>query len=165
MWAVLKFNQNELSLFKREVQNIFGNDYKIYIPKILIEKYKNKKLIKKEFCILGDYLFFFHSSLSKEQSTNTFKFLKGVKYFLKGFVSSQKDIKKFIEKCKKLECKNGYLSKNFFDLEISKEYKFDSGPFVDRIFKIINLQKNKIKILIGDLETTFKDKSFLYSAI
>ena len=63
MWAVLKFNQNELSLFEREVQNIFGNDYKIYLPKILIEKYKNKRLIKKEFCILGDYLFFFHRRL------------------------------------------------------------------------------------------------------
>lgn len=165
MWAVLKFNQNELSLFEKEVKSIFGNDYKIYIPKILIEKYKNNKLIKKEFCILGDYLFFFHSSLNQEQSINAFKFFKGVKYFLEGFVSSQKDIKTFIEKCKRLECKNGYLSKNFFDLEISKKYKFDSGPFVDKIFKIINLQKNKIKILIGDLETTVKDKSFLYSVI
>ena len=37
-----------------------GNDFIIYNPKILVEKYKKNKLIKKEFDLLGDYLFCFH---------------------------------------------------------------------------------------------------------
>ena len=33
-----------------------GEEYKIYIPKLRIQKFKNNKLINKDFNLLGDYL-------------------------------------------------------------------------------------------------------------
>ena len=50
-------------------------------------------------------------------------------------------------------------------MEIYKSYKFTSGPFTDTIFKIISLNKNKIKVLIGDIKTTINKGNYLYSSI
>ena len=82
---------------------------------------------------------------------------------MEGFTESQKDIEKFIIKCKGSENQEGFLSRNFFDLELNKKYKFSSGPFSDRIFQIINLQRNRIKILMGNIKTTIKKKEFLFT--
>ena len=61
--------------------------------------------------------------------------------------------------CKSSE-KDGYLSYNFYKLNLNGKYKFTTGPFVEKIFQIINMQKNKIDILMGNLKTTIKKKSF-----
>ena len=53
----------------------------------------------------------------------------------------------------------------FFEVNINAECKFISGPFSNTIFKIIEIQKNKIKILMGDLKTTIKKKEFLFKPI
>ena len=58
------------------------------------------------------------------------------------------------------ENENGYLSQNFYDLQINSKYRFSTGPFVEKIFEIINFQKNKIEILVGNIKTTIKDKNF-----
>ena len=165
MWTVLKFDKKNLSLLKEDLKKKLGKDYEIYIPKLKLQKFKNNKLINKEFNLLGDYLFCFHKSLECKNKINSLRFLRGLKYFLEGFIESQKDIENFIQKCKSSESAEGFLSKNFFDLEIHKKYKFSSGPFVDKIFQIINLQKNKIKILVGNIETTVKKKEFLFSPV
>ena len=39
------------------------------------------------------------------------------------------------------------------------------GPFTEKIFQIINLQKNKIRILMGNIKTTINNKDFLFSPI
>ena len=93
------------------------------------------------------------------------KIYQGVKYLLNGSISSQKEIKKFIYKCKSLENKKGYLKQSFYDLEINKYYKFSSGPFIDKIFKIIELQKNKINILMGNIKTNISKKEFLFTPL
>ena len=54
----------------------------------------------------------------------------------------------FISKCKNSENNQGYLTKNIFNLYKDREYKFFSGPFTNMIFKIINIQKKKMEILI-----------------
>ena len=46
-------------------------------------------------------------------------------------------LKDFIENSKSLEDKNGFLSNYFFNIEVNRNYKFTSGPFTDKIFKII----------------------------
>ena len=97
--------------------------------------------------------------------SNNLKFSKGLKYFLSGFIESQKEIEDFIHKCKNSENKEGFLSTNFFDLIPNGKYKFSTGPFADKIFKIINLQKNKIRILMGNIKTTIKEKEFLFTPI
>ena len=40
-----------------------------------------------------------------------------------------------------------------------------TGPFVEKIFQIINYQKGKLKILIGNLHTTIKPKEYLFRPI
>ena len=162
MWAVLKFDNKSLGLLREDLSNKLGKDFKIYFPKLRIQRYKNNKLITKEFNLLGDYLFCFHKNLENQKTLNSLKFVRGLKYFLEGFTGSQNDIEKFIEKCKDSENNEGYLSRDFFDLDINKKYRFSSGPFANEIFKIINLQKNRIKILMGNIKTTIKNKEFLF---
>ena len=91
--------------------------------------------------MLGDYLFFYHHDFKHKSATEKYKFSRGLKYFLNGFNEFQLDIKKFIDKCKKLENDKGYVSETLFDLNLNSFYKFNSGPFVNKIFKIINFEK------------------------
>ena len=49
MWAIVKFDKKKFDFFKRELRNKLGHNHILYSPKILINKYKNNKLIKKEF--------------------------------------------------------------------------------------------------------------------
>ncbi len=142
-----------------------GNDFVIYRPKILIQKYKNNKLVNKEFYLLNDYLFCFHKDFEKKSTLERLKYSKGLKYFLDGFFESQKDIKFFIERCKKLEDEKGYVSENLFELDKNLNYKFSSGPFAEKIFKIINFEKNRINILIGRLKTTINRKEFFFNPL
>ena len=53
----------------------------------------------------------------------------------------------------------------FFSKEKNKIYKFSSGPFTNKIFKIIALNKNKIDILMGNIKSTINKKNFLFEPI
>ena len=165
MWTVIKIDRKKFFFLKQDLKIKFGSDAEIYRPKLLIEKYKNNKLSKKEFDLLGDYLFCYHKSFVQEGLMEQLKFTKGVKYLLNGFVSSQREIKKFIDKCKSLENEQGYIRQSFYDLEINEYYKFSSGPFTDKIFKIVELQKNKINILMGNIKTNISKKEFLFTPL
>ena len=163
MWTVLKFDKKNLALLKQDLKSKLGEEYKIYIPKLRIQKFKNNKLINKDFNLLGDYLFCFHTNLEFEQNRNQLKFSKGLKYILEGTIESQEEIKSFISKCKKSENQDGFITRDFFDMDVYSKYKFLSGPFTNRIFKILSFQKNQIKILMGDIKTTIKNKEFLFT--
>ena len=165
MWTILKFNKKKLSILKEDLKKKLGKNFKIYIPKLRIEIYKNNKLIKKDFNLLDDYMFFFHENICFDNKINKIKFSRGLKYYLKDFKQSQNDIVTFIQKCKKSENKEGYLTNNFFELDIKKEYKFSSGPFTNKIFQILNFNKNKINILMGNIKTTLSKKEHLFSPI
>ena len=165
MWAIIKFDRKNLNLMIEDFKKKLGNDFVIYRPKILIQKYKNNKLVNKEFYLLNDYLFCFHKDFEKKSTLERLKFSKGLKYFLDGFFESQKDIKFFIERCKNLEDEKGYVSENLFGLDKNLSYKFSSGPFTEKIFKILNLQKNKISIIMGNIKTTIKKKEFLFNPV
>ena len=95
----------------------------------------------------------------------TVNYARGLKYILQGFTQSQNEISKFIEKCKASEDVEGYISEQFYDIKINSNYKFFSGPFTNSIFKILQLQKNKIRILMGDFKTTVNKKEFLFQPI
>ena len=165
MWAVLKIDKKKFFSLKKDLKIKFGNEVEIYRPKLLIEKFKKNKLYKKEFDLLGDYLLCYHKSFAQEGSMERLKFTKGVKYPLNGSILSQKEIKKFIYKCKSFENEKGYIKQSFYDLEINEYYQFSSGPFIDKIFKIIEFQKNKINILMGDLKTNISKKEFLFTPL
>ena len=75
-------------------------------------------------------------------------------------MQSQEDIKNFINNCKKLENDKGYLDINFKKIDNNKNIKFLTGPFAEKIFKIVNLKKNKIKILIGSIKATVSRQNY-----
>ena len=165
MWTVVKFDKKKVGLLKRDLESKLGKDILIYCPKLLIQKFKNNKLINKEFDLLGDYMFCFHNKIGEEGVLEQLKFSRGLKYFLNGFIKSQKEISYFINKCKEIEDDNGYISQSIFTTEINKFYKFSSGPFTDKVFKILQIQKNKMNILLGNMKTTLDKKEFLFNPI
>lgn len=165
MWTIVKIDKKRLNFFKDDITKKLGSGCIFYSPKLIVQKYKNSRLINKEFNLLGDYIFCFHSEFKNPLTLCKLKFTKGLKYFLSGFLQSQNEISDFVTKCKRAEDKKGYLSINFCDLKSNKNYKFVSGPFTEKIFKIINLQKNNIEILMGNIRTKINKKKFLISPI
>jgi hypothetical protein len=165
MWTILKFDKKRLEFLKRDIAEKLGKDFQAYSPKLILEKYNRNKLIKKEYNLLGDYLFCFHKDFKSSDTINKLKFCRGLKYFLNGFMESQNEIEAFVEKCKNMENENGYLSQNFYKLELYKNYKFTTGPFVEKIFKIISFQKKNIDILMGNLKTTIDKQKFLFNPV
>jgi len=93
------------------------------------------------------------------------KFFKGVKTLLYGFKESQNEINNFIRNLKSLENKNGYITQSIYQTEVNKIYKFTSGPFTQKIFKIIDLNKDKIDVLIGNIKTRISRKKFLFKPV
>ena len=163
MWAVLKINKNQSEFLKLEFKKKFGEDFIFYTPKILIEKFKKNKLTKISQDILNDYIFCYHSNFRKKSCIEELKYSRGLKYFLIGFENYQKEIENFVNRCRSLENEKGLITQSLFDLYIDQTYKFNSGPFVDKIFKIINFEKNKINTLMGNIKTTIRKKKYIYS--
>ena len=165
MWTVIKFDPKKLELMKGDIVNKLKGNTEYYIPKIQIQYYSKNKLISKQVNLLGDYMFCYNSSLSENNKINMIKFSRGLKYVLSGYSLLQKDIVKFIDLCKNYENKNGFVSLDFIKLIKNTKYQFISGPFANKIFEVINLQRNKIDILIGKFKTSMKRKDFLFRPI
>ena len=166
MWTVAKFKRKELNVFKEKMIEKFGQDIKFYCPKIEHSKYFKNKIKKFERLLLANYIFCYHSKFTKSSTINELRFLKGLEYFLGGHEQSQNEIIKFIKNCKSFENKEGYLTSAFFKNILSKKAQFISGPFTSMMFEIIERQKNKLKILLGNIVTTISDKNnYLYRPI
>ena len=69
--------------------------------------------------------------------------MKGLKYFLSGYIENSNEIKKFIINCKSYENESGYIKPVFFKDLITKKAKFISGPLTNVIFEIISREKKK----------------------
>ena len=165
MWTILKYEKKKFQFLKEDLTKKLDKNFVFYNPKIKIQKFKNNKLINSEIEVLGNYIFCFHKNFQKIENFNYLQFCRGLKYFLNGHKQSQSEIENFIKKCKTLEDQNGYISHTLFELNLKSKYKFASGPFVEKIFQIIDLQKNKINILMGNIKTTVKTQEFLFKPI
>ncbi len=164
MWLIIKIKKNCIHKeLKINLKKILNSDPTFYCPKILKEVVKGNKFKKKDFFILGNYLLIFHERFQDKLLVNKLNFLKGIDVVLDGFKSSQKEIINFINKCKQYEDKNGYLLQNFFVQDLSNKLKFHSGPFVNFAVKLIEVQKNKLRVLAGkyDILISTKDKCYL----
>ena len=64
-----------------------------------------------------------------------------------------------------VEDKEGYLTNKFYNLYENSSFKFNSGIFANFIFKIINLRKNKMNILLGNLRATTRKEKFILKSI
>ena len=78
---------------------------------------------------------------------------------------SQEEIINFINKLKKIENENGFITQPVFEIEINKFYKFDSGSFASKIFKVLSLNKNNLRIIMGNLKSTINRKKFNFSSL
>lgn len=169
MWAIAKIKKNSFEIFRDNLIQKIGADCKFFMPKILLQKYKNNKIVDNKMNLLGDYVICFHQSFREENIFYNLKYIKGLKYFLDNTLhpNNQKDINNFVSQIKDIENKNGLITKNFLAeyLKINCNYKFLTGPFLSKIFTVISDNKNKIDILIGDLRLNINKSKFLYISI
>ena len=149
MWTIIKYDKKNLGVLEYELKRKTNDNLKIYIPKICIQIFNKNRISNKEINIIGDYMFCFHEKFKNKNFHNIIKYTKGLKLILDGCDKSQEEIQNFILKCKNSENKKGFISRNFYEIILNSNYKFLSGIFINKVFKIIELQKNCIKILIG----------------
>jgi len=165
MWTVLKFKPKKIEILKKNLTTKLGDKIFFYYPRAIFHKYINNKMHSKDINLLGDYLLCFHKKFNKNETIKNCRYIKGLEYFLNNHPMYQKDITSFINKCKNCEDRNGYVSHNLFDLKLNSKYQFFSGPFTNMIFKITEMQKNKIKILMGNVETLVKKEEHQFRPI
>ncbi len=165
MWAVLKYDKKYLNVLKSEFLKKLGKNCRFYQPKIKYDKYFKNKLVQKELLLLGNYLFLYHNNLKCEKFLKNLKYIKGLKYFLNGHSRSQVEINHFINFCNEAEDKNGYIKKSFINLISNGYYKFKTGPFADKIFKLLNLNREYIEIMLGNLKTKVKYKNYIVEPV
>ena len=159
MWTIVKIDKKKLNLFKFEMHRRLGKNCKFYAPKIKIDAIRNNRKIEKSFFLLGDYIFCNHEKFSQKHIVNELKSIIGLKYFIKNFIFSQNEIKLFIDKCKKMENKDGFIKETLFKIYINKSYKFISGALSGTLFKILELNKKEINILIGNTKVKMDRKN------
>ena len=166
MWIVARVKTKELNIFKVKLIEKLGKDIKFYHPKIEYSRCFKDKVKRVELFVLENYIFCYHAKFNERNFLSTINFIKGLQYFLKGHEIAQTEIIKFINYCKTFENENGYLKQTFFKTIIIKKGRFISGPFSNMIFEILERQKNKLKILVGNIVTTISDnKNYIYRPI
>ena len=166
MWIVAKIKNKEISFFINQIEKKIGSNVKFYCPKIELERWFGNKVVKYEKSLLEDYIFCYHDSFKNEKSLSSLNFIKGLKFFLKGCELNQKEIVNFIEYCKSFENGNGKIRAAFFKSFLSSKAKFISGPFNNIFFEIIEKQKNKLKVLLGNIVTIIPDeKNYIYQSV
>ena len=126
---------------------------------------KIKKKISKELYLLDDYIFCYHSKFNRNQNFNLIKFSRGLKNIFLDSAFYQKEIKDFINKCKNSENNEGYISEEFYGYKLNINYKFIAGFLSGKLFKIIEIQKNKLKILLDDHKVLINKKELLYQPV
>jgi len=166
MWVVAKYNTKEFFSLKKEFKKILGDSTNFYIPKIRYKKIIGRKTKIFDKFILEGYLICYHTKFNDQKTLVKLKHTKGLSYFLEGYKNSQKEIFNFVNYCKKFENKEGYITQNFFNNENIKRVKFMEGPFTNMVFDIISRNKNKLKILVGNLTTIIDNNScYLYRPV
>jgi|TARA_B100001059_G_scaffold208489_1_gene220788 hypothetical protein len=151
MWTVARVKIKEFSTFRKNIIEKLGKDTIFYCPKVKTHSFKKNKLKSNEKFVLENYVFCFNKKFKDQKTFQLLRFVRGLQYFLPGCFTEQKNIKNFVEHCKSFEDSFGYLRYSFFN-NIEKKYaKFISGPFTNMVFKILLKNKDKLKVLIGDI--------------
>ena len=119
--------------------------------------------------LLNNYIFCKHDDFKNESFISHLKNIKGLSYFLNGYINNQHDINKFIRLCKSNENEQGYLNQSFFNSIFSERNrgKFLTGPFAGTIFQILERKGSNLNIFFNNLNISISKNSnkFLYSYI
>jgi len=166
MWVIAKVKFSELNIFKKELKKKFDENLKFYYPKIQLEKILNNKKRKYDKLLLGEYVFCQHENFKNSKLIHQLRFVKGLSFFLSNCDLNQAEIINFIKYCKNYEDGNGFIKSSFFKTILTKKAKFVSGPFANMFFDIIEKQKKKLKIIVGNIVTVVPDKkNYLYQPV
>ena len=161
MWIVAKVKLNQLSNFKEQLKKYLDQQVIFYQPCAayhIPNRKTGKEKILREF-ILGSYVFCKHDLFKSKTTLQQLKFIKGLDYFLSGFLDNQVEILEFIKYCKRNEDSYGNLKQSFFTNLTTTTAKFISGPFTNMVFKIISKQKNKLAVLLRNKKVILDKKS------
>lgn len=165
MWIIIKIKTNQFDTLKQEFEKKLQIKPTFFFPKLKFQKIKKNKLVSHISPLLGDYIFCFHPEFNNESILENINYLKGLKFFLKGFKTYQMDILNFVGRCKKHEDENGFIKQTFFNFSTLEKIKFLSGPFTNIIFKIIKLKKNSMKVTDGKINISFSTECYLFEAV
>ena len=166
MWVIVKIKFNEFDIFKKELEKKLETKPLFYNPKIQVEKKQKSKIKKYSKSLLENYIFCFHKSFNNTKIIQQLKFVKGLSFFLNGYNLNQKEIVDFINYCKSFENNEGFIKALFFKKLITKKAKFISGPFANMFFDIIEKQKNRLRIMVGNIVTIVPyNKNYLYRPV
>jgi hypothetical protein len=165
MWTVIKINKKKFNDLKNDFKKKLGSLPIFYSPKIKIQKFNKSKMKNYDFDLLGDYILCYHENISGYKSTNLFKHCIGLKYFLDGFVQSQKDLEYFVKKCKNHEDQSGYVKQSFFNFNKNNNFQFLSGPFSNFFFKILEERGKKYFITLDNFKMSISKNKTLFKPI
>ena len=163
MWIVLKYKKNEFYFLKNDFKKKLGDTPLFFRPKFKCQKFVKNKLQFLEKDILDDYLICYHKKFQNISMLAILKNLRGLKYFLADSKINQKEIIDFIDCCKENQDADGYIRQSFFKFLNMKKGMFLNGPFANIIFSVIDKQRNKLKVLMGQVTTTItKNSNYLF---
>ena len=158
MWIIIKVKKfSEINFIKKSLSNLCGSEVKLCHPKIQRSISQNFKKFYKESFLLDKYVLIYHNRFSDSNILGKLNYTRNIDYCLSGFKSCQKNIIDFVKNCEKYQDELGFVSSEFFKLEQGKNIKFSKGPFINFVSKIVEIQKKKLKLLVGDL-TIYLDK-------
>ncbi len=158
MWTVIKTDLKKISFLKQDLIKRIGNDTKFFIPLYLVEKYKNKKILKLKKNLFGNYIFCYNKKFQLKSHCENLKYLRGLKDFLYPNYNDQEDIIKMIERCKKFENKLGYIDQNYFYKYLNNKLEIFQGPLRSMVFNILEKKKNSVSISFGNFKVDVSNK-------
>lgn len=168
MWIVIKYDKKNFYNLQKDLSEKIGEKPIFYIPKIKLQYVKKNKVLNKVRLILNDYLFCYHEKFKDKNFLQIIKYARGIKNLIPNFKEAQKEIINFIQRCKRTEDKNGFITSKFFDFLSdfkNKKYRFQSGPFTNFIFKVIDAQRDNLFISIGNYKTTVRNNKYLFETV
>ena len=158
MWVVLKIKKySELNIIIKSLTDLFGSSPKLCNPKVKTSTRIKKNIIKDIF-LLEKYILIHHYKLSNQFYLNKIRYMRGIDYCLQGFKSCQNEIYKFVQRCEKYQDNLGYVNSDFFNLSEGMDIRFSKGPFVNFVSKIVEIQKKKLKMLVGNYSIYLEKK-------
>lgn len=164
MWIVIKYKKKEINLLKNEFKKKIDQSVIFYIPKMRVRKFIGNKFVLLEKEILEDYAFCYHKQFSEKSILKSINSFKGLKQLMNFCSFCQKEIIGFINLCRINTNEDGFVKTSIFDFSILKNGTFSSGPFVDIVFKVLKNQKNKLRIIIGNIKAVVnKEENYFFN--
>lgn len=158
MWTVIKIDLKKIGILKQDLSKKIGNDSKFFEPLYLIEKYRNKKIIKFKKNLFGNYIFCYNKKFEKKSYLEILKYIKGLKSLLYPNKKDQNEILNLIKRCKEFENKMGYIDQNYFYKYLNDKLEIFEGPLRNMVFNVLEKNKNSVSISFGNFKANVSNK-------